>query len=36
MFTASEYKQTDRIAELFNTKLFHSIYKVNWVEGIPF
>ncbi len=35
VFTASDYKQADSLADLFNKKVFHAVQKVNWVEGKP-
>jgi len=35
VFTASDYNKADSIVDLFNKKVFHSVQKVNWVEGKP-
>lgn len=35
VFTTTEYKQADSLADLFNKKVFHTVQKVNWVEGKP-
>ena len=35
VFNVSDYMQADSLADLFNKKVFHSVQKVNWVEGKP-
>jgi len=35
VFTASDYNKADSIVDLFNKKVFHSVQKVNWIEGKP-
>lgn len=35
VFTSSDYNKADSMVDLFNKKVFHSVQKVNWVEGKP-
>ncbi len=35
VFTPGDYKKADSLADLFNKKVFHSVQKVNWVDGKP-
>ena len=35
VFSPGDYKRADSLADLFNKKVFHSVQKVNWVEGKP-
>lgn len=35
VFTADDYKRSDSIVDLFNTKMFHTVRNVNWVTGKP-
>jgi len=35
VFTASDYHHADSIVDLFNKKVFHTVQKVNWLEGKP-
>lgn len=34
-FTAADYKQADSLVDVFGKKIFHSVQRVNWVEGKP-
>jgi len=34
-FTPSDYKNADSLADSFGKKVFHSVQKVNWVDGKP-
>ena len=33
VFSVNDYMQADSLSDLFNKKVFHSVQKVNWVEG---
>lgn len=35
VFNVSDYQQADSLADLFNKKVFHTVQRVNWVEGKP-
>ena len=35
VFTSDDYKQADSVVDLFNKKVFHTVQKVNWVDGKP-
>ena len=35
VFTAGDYKQADSLVDSFGKKVFHSVPKVNWVDGKP-
>lgn len=34
-FTATDYKRSDSLVDLFNKHVFHAVQKTNWVEGKP-
>jgi dipeptidyl aminopeptidase/acylaminoacyl peptidase len=35
VFNISDYQQADTLADSFNKTVFHSVQRVNWVEGKP-
>ena len=35
IFTVNDYKKADSLVDLFGRNMFHTVQKVNWVDGRP-